>query len=73
MKRTLSILLALVLCFGMGAYASGEPSGGASGSALPRELAEYAGRTSAYSATSAWDWRVMPLTGKGTSMCAAWA
>ena len=40
MKRALSILLALALCLGIGAYASGEPSGGASDSALPADIAD---------------------------------
>ena len=40
MKRTLSILLALALCLGLSAYASGEPFGGASGSALPEDIAD---------------------------------
>ena len=38
MKRVLSILLALAMCFGVGAYASGEPSG--SGTTLPEDLAD---------------------------------
>ncbi len=42
MKRILGILLALALCLGAAAYASGDPSGSgeASGTGLPEELAD---------------------------------
>ena len=40
MKRIICMMLALVLCLGVSAAASGEPSGGMSGSALPDELSD---------------------------------